>query len=40
MKESKMKKRNIPFNIPMVTGNEQKYLKDVLKKKKFSGRGG
>ncbi|MGM0582177.1 MAG: dTDP-4-amino-4,6-dideoxygalactose transaminase [Bacteroidota bacterium] len=29
----------IPFNIPLVTGAEQKYLEEVIKNKKFSGDG-
>lgn len=30
---------NIPFNTPYLTGNEEKYLKQVLLKRKFSGNG-
>ena len=29
----------IPFNVPLVTGREEKYIKDVLKNKKLSGDG-
>ena len=32
-------KKEIPFNIPLVVGNEQKYLKHVLENKKLSGDG-
>ena len=32
-------KKEIPFNVPLVIGNEQKYLKNVLKNKKLCGDG-
>ena len=31
--------KKIPFNIPLVVGNEEKYLKELIVNKKFSGDG-